>query len=248
MKYTIDAIIEVPLNTRNKFEIDESTGKIKLDRVLYSAMRYPCEYGYIDDSLALDGDPLDILVITSEPTFPGCIVPARVIGFLEVIDRGYEDYKLISVVDVDPRYNEIQSLHDLSSFTLKEIKDFFKNYKTLQNMEVIVKDYHSKEEAIMMIEICKERFKRRKELDKLVIKSVKMKIIGKDNNHVKAICNVKFDNEKTIQNIELIDSNGKLFISTKNADIEDALINRELRNTLEKIIITKYKEITTHQN
>lgn len=158
MNNIVDAIIEIPLKTKNKFEIDKNTNKIRLDRVLYSAMSYPSEYGYIENTLAKDGDPLDILVISSEPTFPGCVVPARVIGYLSVVDRGFEDYKLISVVDVDPRYKEIQSLDDLSEFTLKEIKNFFENYKTLQNIEVKVFDYHGKEEALKLIEDCKKRY------------------------------------------------------------------------------------------
>ena len=161
MNNVVDVIIEIPLKTKNKFEIDKKTNRIKLDRVLYSAMSYPAEYGYIENTLANDGDPLDILVISSEPTFPGCVVPARVIGYLKVIDNGYEDYKLISVVAVDPRYNDVNSLEDLSNFTLDEIKDFFKNYKTLQNIDVKVYDYHDKEEAIKSIEECKERYLRK---------------------------------------------------------------------------------------
>lgn len=155
----VDAIIEIPLRTKNKFEIDHKTNRIKLDRVLYSAMTYPAEYGFIENTLANDGDPLDILVISSEPTFPGCVVPARVIGYLKVVDNGFEDYKLISVVNVDPRYKEINDLKDLSPFTLDEIKNFFENYKTLQEIKVEVTDYHSKEEALVLIEECKKRYK-----------------------------------------------------------------------------------------
>lgn len=159
MNYVENAIIEIPLKTKNKFEIDKKTNKIKLDRVLYSAMTYPAEYGYLDETLSPDGDPLDILVISSEATFPGCIVPARIIGYLKVVDNGYEDYKLISVVNVDPRYNDINSLEDLSEFTLQEIKNFFENYKTLQDIKVEVTNYHSKEEAIKLIEECKLAYK-----------------------------------------------------------------------------------------
>ena len=162
MNYIENAIIEIPLKTKNKFEIDKETGKIKLDRVLYSAMNYPAEYGYLDETLSPDGDPLDILVISSEATFPGCIVPARIIGYLHVIDNGYEDYKLISVVNCDPRYDDINNLEDLSSFTLEEIKDFFLNYKTLQNIKVEVKDYYKKEEAIKLIEECKKAYQEKK--------------------------------------------------------------------------------------
>ena len=92
MNNKVEAVIEIPLNSRNKFEIDEKTKKIKLDRVLYSAMSYPAEYGFIDNTLSDDGDPLDILVITNSPTFPGCIVPARILGYLKVIDNGYDEY------------------------------------------------------------------------------------------------------------------------------------------------------------
>lgn len=155
----VDAIIEIPLKTKNKFEIDHVSNRIKLDRVLYSAMTYPAEYGYIENTLANDGDPLDILVISSEPTFPGCVVPARIIGYLAVIDNGFEDYKVISVVDVDPRYKEVKTLSDLSEFTLQEIKNFFQNYKTLQNIKVEVGDYYGIDSTIKLIEQCKENYK-----------------------------------------------------------------------------------------
>ena len=110
MKDVVEAIIEIPNGSRNKFEIKD--GKIKLDRVLYSSMSYPAEYGFIDNTLAKDGDPLDILVIGSEPSYPGCIIPAKVIGALKMLDNGKEDYKIISVVAVDPRYNEVNTLDD----------------------------------------------------------------------------------------------------------------------------------------
>ena len=163
MNNKVDAVIEIPLNSRNKFEIDEKTKKIKLDRVLYSAMSYPAEYGFIDNTLSDDGEPLDILVITNSPTFPGCIVPARILGYLKVIDNGYDDYKLISVVDVDPRFREIESLKDLSKFRLEEIKNFFENYKKLQNIKVVVEDYHGKEEAMELLKYCREKYKNKGE-------------------------------------------------------------------------------------
>ena len=150
MEHIEEAIIEIPLKTKTKFEIDKERGKIKLDRVLYSAMNYPAEYGYIEETLELDGDPLDILVISSEATFPGCIVPAKIIGNLKVLDNGQEDNKIISVCAVDPR---------LSEFTLAEIKNFFENYKSLQGIPVIVKEYQGIEEALKVIEECRERYK-----------------------------------------------------------------------------------------
>lgn len=158
MKHIEEAIIEIPLKTKTKFEIDKERGKIKLDRVLYSAMNYPAEYGYIEETLELDGDPLDILVISSEATFPGCIVPAKIIGNLKVLDNGQEDNKLISVCAVDPRYKEVNKLEDLSEFTLAEIKNFFENYKSLQGISVIVKEYQGIEEAVKVIEECRKRY------------------------------------------------------------------------------------------
>ena len=158
MNNVVDAIIEIPLKTKNKFEVDKKNNRIKLDRVLYSAMSYPAEYGYIEETLAEDGDALDILVIGTEPTFPGCVVPARIIGYLKMIDNGFEDYKLISVVAVDPRYNEINKLSDLSNFTLDEIKNFFQNYKTLQNIDVEVYEYYNTEDALKLVEECKKKY------------------------------------------------------------------------------------------
>ena len=161
MNYNIvDALIEIPLGSKNKYVLDEKTGRIKLDRVLYAAMIYPAEYGIIEHTLAPDGDPLDILVICSDPTFPGCIVPARVLGCLTMIDDGKLDYKLISVVDCDPRYADVQELEDLSPFVLKEISNFFANYKVLQNVTVTVGEYLSKKEALQIIQQCRDAYKR----------------------------------------------------------------------------------------
>ena len=161
MNYNIvDALIEIPLGSKNKYELDEKTGRIKLDRVLYAAMIYPAEYGIIEHTLAPDGDPLDILVICSDPTFPGCIVPARVLGCLTMIDDGKLDYKLISVVDCDPRYADVQELEDLSPFVLKEISNFFANYKVLQNVTVTVGEYLSKKEALQIIQQCRDTYKK----------------------------------------------------------------------------------------
>jgi len=147
----VEATIEIPKNTRNKYEIDKKTGKIKLDRVLYSSLFYPGEYGFINNTLANDGDPLDILVLADNPTFPGCIVDARVIGYLDVIDNGDGDQKVIAVLDKDPRSSQINEINDLHEHQLIEIKDFFQNYKNLQNVKVIAKDFHTRLEAEELI-------------------------------------------------------------------------------------------------
>ena len=155
----IEAVIEIPYGSKNKYEIDKSTGRIYLDRVLYAAMNYPAEYGIVEDTLAPDGDALDILVISNERSFPGCIIPSRVLGYLEMMDGGKLDYKLISVVACDPRYDEVRELKDLPSFLLKEIKNFFDNYKVLQGIDVKVGEYHDKASALRIIKECRERFK-----------------------------------------------------------------------------------------
>ena len=152
----VNVVIEIPFRSRNKYEI--SNGKVKLDRVLYSAMGYPCEYGMIENTLAKDGDPLDILVIATEASYPGCIVPARIIGYLDMVDNGKEDYKLISVVACDPRYDDIKSLDDISSFTLEEIKNFFENYKILFPRTFLYCEDHSCSEALKILKECEERY------------------------------------------------------------------------------------------
>jgi len=161
MKSTVDAIIEIPMGTKNKYEVNKETGRITLDRVLYSALTYPGEYGFIEDTLSEDGDALDILVISSYPTFPGCVVSARILGYLTVIDNNEHDEKVLAVVDKDPRFEKINSLNDLTDHQKAEIKDFFQNYKTLQNIKVETKDFHDLDETLKLIEKCKENFKNR---------------------------------------------------------------------------------------
>lgn len=155
----VDAIIEIPMGTKNKYEVEKGTGKIRLNRVLYSSVSYPAEYGFIEDTIAGDKDPLDILVLSSTPTFPGCIVRARVLGYLKILDRGQDDEKIIAVAHDDPRFDHLNSLDDLPIHTKEEISEFFKTYKYLQNIKVEIKDWYPKEEAIKLIEKCREDFK-----------------------------------------------------------------------------------------
>ena len=160
MNNVVESIIEIPKGTKNKYEVIKETGRITLDRVLYSALTYPGEYGFIEDTLSQDGDPLDILVISTYPTFPGCVVEARVLGYLTVIDNNEHEEKVIAVVDKDPRFETINDLNDLTTQQKDEIKDFFQNYKTLQKVKVEIDDFHNKEEALKLIEECRERFKK----------------------------------------------------------------------------------------
>ncbi len=162
MNKVVECIIEIPMGTKNKYEVNKESGRITLDRVLYSALTYPGEYGFIEDTLSEDGDPLDIIVISSYPTFPGCVVAARVLGYLTVIDNGEHDEKVIAVVDKDPRFENIKNLEDLTDHQKAEIKDFFQNYKTLQGIKVEIKDFHKQEKAIALIQKCKENYNKQK--------------------------------------------------------------------------------------
>lgn len=159
MKQIVEAIIEIPMGTQNKYEVDKVRNRIKLNRVLYSKMTYPAEYGFIDKTLAEDGDPLDILVLATTKTFPGCIVDARVIGYLDMIDSGEHDQKIIAVIDADPRFEDINDLNDIKELQLKEVKLFFSNYKILEpGHHVEVLNYYPKNEAIELIELCRKKY------------------------------------------------------------------------------------------
>ncbi|MGI6013936.1 MAG: inorganic diphosphatase [Oscillospiraceae bacterium] len=156
----VEARIEIPMGSQNKYEVDPGTGKIKLDRVLYSAAFYPVEYGFIEDTLSLDGDPLDILVFTSSPTFPGCYIDSRIIGGMDMVDSGEGDTKIIAVNIGDPRYDHIQTLEDLPPHYLIELRNFFSTYKTLQGRETIVERFFDIQTAVHYLEEAKARFQR----------------------------------------------------------------------------------------
>jgi len=159
MSKIIEAVIEIPMGTQNKYEVDKDKNKIKLNRVLYSKMTYPAEYGFIEKTLAEDGDPLDILVLATTQTFPGCIVDARVVGYLDMYDSGERDQKIIAVVDADPRFDDIHDISGIKALQLREIKLFFENYKILEpGHHVKVLDYYSKEDAIELINECQKRY------------------------------------------------------------------------------------------
>ncbi len=155
----VDAFIEIPTGSQNKYEFDPETGKFKLDRVLYSPMHYPTEYGYLENTLALDGDPLDILVYTTFPTFPGCVIETRVIGVLKMSDDKGQDEKLLGVPVNDPRFDHIKDLNDMPEHVLKEIAHFFQVYKDLENKETVIEGWEGPEEAAKLIDECIARYK-----------------------------------------------------------------------------------------
>ena len=163
MNRIVEARIEIPMGSQNKYEVDPKTGKIKLDRVLYSASFYPVEYGFVENTLSLDGDPLDILVFTSSPTFPGCYMDCRIIGGMDMIDSGKEDTKVIAVNVGDPRFDQVTRLGDLPPHYLKELHNFFSTYKTLQDKVTQVQGFFEVEEAYQRLEDACERYQKRAE-------------------------------------------------------------------------------------
>lgn len=143
----IEAMIEIPSGSRNKYEYDHERGIFRLDRVLYSSVHYPTDYGFIPETLADDGDPLDILVVMEEPTFPGCYVRARPIGTLVMSDEKGMDEKILALPMDDPRFEGIMELDDLHPHWLREIENFFATYKTLQNKVVTINGWETRKVA-----------------------------------------------------------------------------------------------------
>ena len=154
----VTAVIEIPAKSRNKYELDKQTGLLKLDRVLYSAMHYPGDYGFIPRTLAEDGDPADILVRINEPTFPGCTIDARPIGVLRMLDRGEADDKILAVPRHDPYYNDYHDLTDVSAHYLKEVEHFFHVYKDLEGKRVEILGWEKAEVARRLITESVERY------------------------------------------------------------------------------------------
>ncbi|MEV0647886.1 inorganic diphosphatase [Phytomonospora sp. NPDC050363] len=127
-----DVTIEIPKGSRNKYEIDHETGRIRLDRTLFTATQYPADYGFIEESLGLDGDPLDALVLVPEPTVPGCLIRARAIGMFRMSDEKGQDDKVLCVPAADPRAEHLRDIHHVPEFDRLEIEHFFRVYKDLE--------------------------------------------------------------------------------------------------------------------
>jgi inorganic pyrophosphatase len=147
----VTALIEIPSGSRNKYELDKQSGLIRLDRVLYSSMHYPGDYGFIPRTLHEDGDPLDILVRINEPTFPGCQIDCRPLGVLKMLDRGEPDDKIIAVPSNDPYYHDYFDIADLSQHYLREVEHFFHIYKDLEGRRVEIVGWEKSEMAARVI-------------------------------------------------------------------------------------------------
>ena len=153
-----DVTIEIPKGQRNKYEMDHDTGRIRLDRTLFTATQYPADYGFIDGTLGADGDPLDALVLLPEPTFPGCLIRCRAIGMFRMTDEKGGDDKVLCVL-ADPRWDHIQDIGDVSEFELDTIKHFFVHYKDLEPGKYVhAADWVGREEAEAEVNRSIERF------------------------------------------------------------------------------------------
>lgn len=150
--------IEIPKGSRNKYEYDHEKGALKLDRFLFSSMVYPTDYGFVPDTMGLDGDPLDVLVCVSEATFPGCLIDVRTVGLFKMQDDKGVDDKVVTVPVDDPGWNTLQDLEDLPQQLRDEIEHFFSVYKDLERKEVTVDGWYSRDEAISEIEAARKRF------------------------------------------------------------------------------------------
>jgi len=159
----VEAFIEVPMDSMLKYELDKESGHLRLDRVLYSAVHYPGDYGFIPQTLSEDGDPIDIIVLSHNPVHPGVIVQARPIGMLEMVDVDERDEKIIAVHANDPRYDNYKDIAHVNEHILQEIRHFFETYKQLQsNNKVEIKSVkgvtHAKEEIMLAIKRYKEEY------------------------------------------------------------------------------------------
>ena len=127
-----DVLIEIPRGSRNKYEVDHASGRMRLDRTLFTSTQYPADYGYIENTLGQDGDPLDALVLLEEPTFPGCLITCRAIGMFRMTDEKGGDDKVLCVPATDPRMAHLTDINDVSEFDRLEIQHFFETYKDLE--------------------------------------------------------------------------------------------------------------------
>jgi inorganic pyrophosphatase len=158
-EHELTVVIEIPKGSRNKYEFDHELGGIKLDRFLFSSVVYPTDYGFIPDTLSLDGDPLDVMVCVSEPTFPGCQIAVKPIALFRMEDDKGVDDKILCVPLTDPSWNKLERLEDISDQLRDEIAHFFSIYKDLEQKAVKVDGWYSREDAWEEIEESRERFR-----------------------------------------------------------------------------------------
>ena len=155
---TVDVLIEISMGTKHKYEYDDRYNRLRLDRVLFTPSVYPANYGYLPDTLAPDGDALDVLVLTNDPVIPGCLVTARVLGMLAMHDAGREDFKILAVEHSDPTLDDYRVLEDVPPNTLRQIAMFFATYKKLEGGETSVGGWQGFDAVAALIERCRKAF------------------------------------------------------------------------------------------
>jgi inorganic pyrophosphatase len=155
----VNAVIEIPRDSVNKYEYDKQLHVFRLDRTLFSPVHYPGDYGFIPSTLGLDGDPLDVLVLVESPSFPGCLMEVRPIGVLCMVDQGKSDEKVLAVADSDPLYREVNDCSQVFSHTLREIEHFFSIYKNLEGKKTEIAGWHGADAARKIIGEGQKRFK-----------------------------------------------------------------------------------------
>jgi inorganic pyrophosphatase len=151
----VNAVVEIPAGSSHKYKYDETLGVFRLDRVLYSPVHYPTDYGFIPGTHAEDGDPVDILILISRPTFPGCLLEVRPVGMLGMVDDKGLDEKILAVAQRDPHYQRIEDFTNLEPHLLKEIEQFFNIYKSLEGRRSLTFGWSGKAEAHQRIETCR---------------------------------------------------------------------------------------------
>lgn len=154
----VEALIEIPAGSQNKYEFDKEKGVLRLDRVLYSPVHYPTDYGFVENTLEEDGDPIDIMVMVTNPTVPGCIVECRVVGVLAMADDKGVDNKLLGVPIRDPRFAEIRDVSDVPGHYLREIEHFFQTYKELEGKQTTIRGWGDRVEARKALERAKTAY------------------------------------------------------------------------------------------
>jgi len=158
---TLDGVIEIPKGSKAKYEIDKASGLLRLDRVIFAAFVYPINYGFIPQTLGDDGDPLDILVLSQVAIQPLCLVHCRIIGYMEMIDSGKRDEKIIAVPLEDASVSHMHNINQLPSDLQEELQHFFTQYKVLRNKTVTVQEFKSAQEASEIVSECIERYQKK---------------------------------------------------------------------------------------
>ena len=155
---TFDVLIEIPKGSRNKYEYDKVKKVVRYDRMIFSSMHYPSDYGFVPETLALDGDPLDALVLVSDPTFPGCLIEVKPLGLFRMYDEKGPDDKLLCVPVSDPIWNKLNTLEEVNPHIINEIEHFFRVYKDLEEKKVGIEGWEDKDSAITSLLESRRRY------------------------------------------------------------------------------------------